>query len=218
MITPIEIAGYPYKRYEWKYGDNVIVSLWANGMEGHDDAVLIVEGTGAMWDYEEATERLGDFKPWGNPDECIYFNNSIKEAYVGEGITTIEDLGMVSMNKITLPSTLKKVGVDCFYQTAITEIVLPEGVETVETGAFAVCPEAERIILPSTLKYIGDWAFDLRATPEERSKNKVEEVVIPKGVEYIGFSAFGWRWGIDIVVPKGLNTDNFDKEWDLISY
>jgi len=39
------------------------------------------------------------------------------------------------------------------------ELVIPEGVTEIPAGAFAFCALIERVVLPSTLEEIGDWAF-----------------------------------------------------------
>ena len=123
---------------------------------------------------------------------------------------------MSRLEYVSFPSTLKSVGQGCFSNSKLKEIILPEGVERLERSAFSRCPEVTRIVLPSTLKYIGFTAFGLDATPSSRSKNKVTEVVIPEGVEYIDYKAFSYRYDINIIVPETLDTSNFDEEWNLI--
>jgi len=51
---------------------------------------------------------------------------------------------------------------------------------------------------------------------EAVNRNKVKSVTIPAGVEYIDYGAFGYRWDIEIIVPEGLDTSNFDPDWNII--
>lgn len=215
-------ADYPYLDYEWQYGDDITVKLWTNGGANDVDddlkpaAVMVVSGTGAMWDSDTAEEKTGVYGPWNDYSECKY-NGFIYELYIEEGVTHIEGLRISSLTSISFPSTLKSIGTGCFRQCKkLTEIVLPEGVETLEDDAFSMCDNVTRIELPSTLKYIGMGALDLDIHLREKNYNKVASVQIPEGVEYIGYGAFGYRWDIEIIVPDGLDTTGFDAEWDII--
>lgn len=66
---------------------------------------------------------------------------------------------------------------------SFTEIVLPDGIEVIGTGAFYKCTcFPAKLTLPNTLKTIGGSAFGYC---------KVDTVVLPKSVETIGNYAFG---------------------------
>ena len=45
------------------------------------------------------------------------------------------------------------------YENDITEIVIPEGITTIEMRAFAECANLKKVVLPSTIKMIGHAAF-----------------------------------------------------------
>ena len=51
--------------------------------------------------------------------------------------------------------------------TQLTEITLPEGVETIRFGAFAGCTNLKRIVLPASLKEIRSGAFSLEYNSQE---------------------------------------------------
>lgn len=213
---------YPYLEYEWQYGDNITVKLWTNGGANDVDddlkpaAVMVVSGTGEMWDGNTAKAKNGVSRPWQKYSECKY-NGFIYELYIEDGVTHIENLDISSLTYVSFPATLKSIGTSCFRQCKkLTEIVLPEGVEKLERSAFSMCDNVTRIELPSTLKYIGMGALDLDIHLREKNYNKVANVQIPEGVEYIGYGAFGYRWDIEIIVPDGLDTTGFDPEWDII--
>ena len=60
------------------------------------------------------------------------------------------------LQAIHLPASVKKVGEYAFEnQIAVREITLEEGLETIGYCAFSGCDNADDIIVPSTVKYIG---------------------------------------------------------------
>ena len=216
----VPFAGYPYLEGEWKYGDNITVQVWTNGEIDYGSmangaAVVSVEGTGAMWDWRTAKSELGISAPWKYYDYNRY-NEYVCELYISEGITHVEDLGFAGVTSVTLPSTLVSIGDNCFKNSGLTSIVIPEGVERIEKSAFKWCNDLESITLPSTLKYIGMSAFVADEVPEWESKNKVSEVVIPKSVTYIGYGAFMYRYGITLTLEKGTDTSGFSDGWNEI--
>lgn len=93
-------------------------------------------------------------------DQAFY--DSVKELIVEEGMTVLPDNlseRNENLEKVVLPSTLKKIGVSCFEGcTALTEINIPDSVETIGERAFDNCA-FEEITLPSSLKQIGIYAF-----------------------------------------------------------
>ena len=67
----------------------------------------------------------------------------------------------ITTEKLVLPSTYKgmpivKIMEDGFWGSYIKEIVIPEGVTSIEDDAFISCENLEKITLPSTIKSIGD--------------------------------------------------------------
>ena len=62
----------------------------------------------------------------------------------------------VSLNYISLPTTLYSIEDDAFRGSVITSVVVPEGVEKIETGAFADCSVLKKVSLPKSLATIGE--------------------------------------------------------------
>lgn len=75
---------------------------------------------------------------------------------------------------------IKNIPGDIFLNKEIEELILEEGIETIEDFAF-YSNKISKIILPTTLKSIGCFAF---------SKNKINEIKINDKLETIGFKAF----------------------------
>ena len=76
--------------------------------------------------------------------------------------------------------TLKVIGAEAFRWIQLDSVVIPEGVETIESYAFTEC-NLSSVELPSTLKYIGPVAF---------AYNKLTSIEIPESVTYIGNRSF----------------------------
>ena len=209
-------SGYPYKEHEWKYGDDIVVSVWAN--KHRNRAVLVVKGTGEMWNSDMAREKINTYSPWSYSEHCNYVQK-IYEIHIGEGITHVEDFSsMAKLEIVTFPTTLKSIGKFAFKNANFKELIFPEGLEVIGERAFLWCYPLENIVFPSTLKYIGVNAFGLEAGSEEKSRNKLKEIIIPENVEFIGRYAFGYRYHTNIVLPEGLDTSSFEEDWNLIPW
>ena len=210
------LSGYPYKEHEWKYGEDIVVSVWANKEKNR--AVLVAKGIGEMWDSDMARKNINTYSPWSYSEHCNYVQK-IYELHIGEGITHVEDFSSIAkLEIVTFPTTLKSIGKFAFKNANFKELIFPEGLEVIGERAFLWCYPLENIVFPSTLKYIGANAFGLEAGSEEKSKNKLKEIIIPENVEFIGRYAFGYRYHTNIVLPKGLDTSGFEKDWNLIPW
>ena len=138
-----------------------------------EDGVLKLEGKGEM-----------DFRyfPWYD------YKKKIRKVFISEGITTIQPSAFkncYNIEEISLPKTLKVIGVCAFYAGThrLRNIVIPDSVERIESLAFAASYGVEKIIIGKSVKYISDRAF-------YGCCNKLKEIVIPSSVTFIGGSAF----------------------------
>ncbi len=77
-----------------------------------------------------------------------------------------------------------------------TSYNIPKGVEIIEGGAFASCKNLKEIVIPETVKIIGDYAF---------SECNFKRITIPQGVEEIGSHTFKRCNNIEyIVLPDSV--------------
>jgi len=83
--------------------------------------------------------------------------------------------------KVRFPTTVKTIGVSAFSQSSVMEVILSEGVETIESSAFLMCESLKSFTFSSTVKKICISAF--------RLCNALEYLVIPKSVEKIEMMA-----------------------------
>ena len=64
-----------------------------------------------------------------------------------------------SSDTFTLPASLQYIGEDAFEGTAGVEVVLPEGLQTIEDEAFAEMPYLKVVVIPESVQYIGKDVF-----------------------------------------------------------
>lgn len=117
---------------------------------------------------------------------------SIKSYKVAEGNKNyvIEDGVLFSSDKKTLVAFPPK--------NEKTSYNIPSGVEIIEGGAFSSCENLKEIVIPETVKIIGDYAFSECAFPR---------ITIPQGVEEIGSHAFKRCNNIEyIVLPDSVTS------------
>lgn len=118
--------------------------------------------------------------------EKVTFGKGIKvigvSAFESEGDNT-KSLGKGSLKTIVWNGAPERIGEKAFlFNDKLTEIVIPDGVKTIEEWAFAKCYGADKIILGDGLEFIGDHAF-LKC-------HAVKEVSIPGSCKTIDVSAF----------------------------
>ena len=75
----------------------------------------------------------------------------------------------------------------------ITDVVIPEGTERIQDYLFACFMDLKSVTLPSTIKYIGEGAFE---------ESGLEIINIPEGVTYIGDYAFCYTELNEIAIPS----------------
>ncbi|MBO4625219.1 MAG: leucine-rich repeat protein [Bacteroidales bacterium] len=84
-----------------------------------------------------------------------------------------------------------------FAPSGITDYIIPEGIEEVDTQCFLDCRELQRIVLPSSLKRIGMSAFE---------NTGLIHMTVPEGVESIDKWAFRLNSHLEsISFPSTLN-------------
>ncbi|HWP80809.1 MAG TPA: leucine-rich repeat protein [Candidatus Acidoferrum sp.] len=147
------------------------------------------------------------------PESLLYFG--MRAFYQCTGLTSINIPAAVayieeqafchctSINAVTFGagSKLIEIGGGAFADTAITSISIPNGVTTINDGAFQDCTELTSINIPSGVTRIKDSAFQGCAS--------LTSISIPNGVTSIGNSAFqGCTELTSINIPSGVTTIN----------
>ena len=134
-----------------------------------------------------------------------------------------------------IPNGIKIIGAKAFFKReSITNVVIPEGVEKIESGAFLGCPNLKSIVISSTVTDIDHMivgysknlekievdprneVFDSRDNSNaiiETETNTVlhacKETIIPNSVVNLGYGAFEGCYGLkQIIIPN--NVTNLD--------
>ncbi len=115
---------------------------------------------------------------------------------------------ITGIEKIEIPSSVKKIGDSAFASSGLLEIKFNEGLETIGNSAFDTWGGFKKITLPSTVKSIGDKCFNsynpydielndgLESVGEQAfiCKFANQSVKIPASVTEIGEYAFGYTF------------------------
>ena len=167
-----------------------------------------MQGNGKMANYD-------DMKVW--------WGTNITKVIIGEGVTSIGDFLFANCTKLTsvsIPSTVKTIGESAFANcTALNYCPLRKGVVTVKKNAFAGCrfssvtiPESVTTVggfanctkltsvsIPSTVKTIGESAFE--------GCSNLTEVTMSSGVTSIADSTFYWCKKLaEITIPNSVTS------------
>lgn len=129
-------------------------------------------------------------------DGCV----SLREVNLPEEITYVGDYAFrncKSLTDLVFPASVRELGNSAFAGTNLTEVIIPEGFESVPTDAFAWNTHLTRVVLPSSLKVIGDGAF--------RGCSSLKEIELPAGLTAIGGYAFDHCEALKAIdLPEGL--------------
>ena len=105
--------------------------------------------------------------------------NATDFAYIRENLTALELLDLSGTEMTVFPNRALAFYDDA--NTTLKEVILPEGLTTIEDAAFANCTALEKLDVPSSVSELGRWILENTA---------VETFTIPDGVSEIPASCF----------------------------
>ena len=114
---------------------------------------LIIEGTGAMYDY------TSNNIPWGN------YRKSIQAITLSEEMTSIGDYAFSNctvLTAITIPESVTSIGYRAFYRCsklATATITEESQLTSIGYAAFEGCSKLTDIVIPCGVTSIGEYAF-----------------------------------------------------------
>ena len=167
-------------------GDNL---TWKLTEEGE----LIIEGTGAMYNYFTGEERA----PW------YEYRESIKSITMKEGITSIGDGAFLECSNVTyinIPEGVTSIGGSAFsYCSSLTSITIPKGVTSIGSDTFYDCSSLVSITIPESVASIGNAAF--------RGCSSLTAITIPEGVTSIVDNTFALCSNLtSVTLPEGVTS------------
>ncbi len=147
-------------------------NLWISALafDVHEDNPAFVSVDGALYTKDMATivaipTRLeGTFTV---PDmvtivgDGAFYRSDLAEVILPDGMLEIgADAFCLANVKVNIPGTVTTIGKNAFsYNEAISEIVIPSGVQVLEGWTFSSCTSLTKITLPENLTEIGSYAF-----------------------------------------------------------
>ena len=135
-----------------------------------------------------------DYSPWTQKQrkEHEFFMFGTKLFMHGEGSSSV-----------IIPNGVEIIGASSFsendQENVIEEVTIPEGVKTIERGAFAACRKLKSVHLPSSLEIIEDSAFS--------GCENLVEIVLPDNLKSLGASVFDACSSLEMITfPEKLKT------------
>ena len=164
--------------------DNVVWTLTS-------DRTLTISGSGNMADFASSISS-----PWQS------YKDMILKVVIEEGITSIGKYAFYScanLTQATIHNGVASIGDYAFNETGLTQINLPEGLETICYGAFYRCRRLSQITFPETLTTIDQFAF--------ASCTELNFTELPSSLKSIKNAAFSGCWKLSLTqLPEGLTS------------
>ncbi|MCC8098342.1 MAG: leucine-rich repeat domain-containing protein, partial [Eubacterium sp.] len=95
------------------------------------------------------------------PAYMLSLCRSLKELIIPDSVTVIdyESFSWSGIEKLKLPKNLKQLGWGACEHSNLTEITIPQSVETMGTKVFSDCSRLEKAVLPDILKVLPQKTF-----------------------------------------------------------
>ncbi|MGN1348591.1 MAG: leucine-rich repeat protein [Acutalibacteraceae bacterium] len=176
------------------------------------------------WSYDDETETLsiqgsgemGNYGDYGTP----WSEYSVKNVIIGDGVTSVGNRAFSSdgtpyqynIQSVVLPDTLKTIGDYAFAYTAIKNIEIPAGVESIGENAFKLCSSLESIIVDKNNQYYSSDDFGVLFNKDKTvliqypAGNSRETYKTPDSVKTLGSYSFALCQLKNIELTSEINT------------
>ena len=192
-LTSVMLAGIGTSAYAWSIYDTDY------GMEGNEQSKTVV--TDDMEEYrqndsleslvytirDDGSAMITSYSAtfWYDPDPNFSVELNIPSEIDGHTVTAIGDGALresaTKISGITLPPTIKEIGnraIDCRY---LKYLKLNDGLEVIKDYAINCGDLLETLVIPESVKYIGNEAI---------SGEALKNITMPGNVEYMGKRIF----------------------------
>lgn len=195
----------------WEAGNcyNYVATITEQNMEvesiTYDDPTVtewveqeIESGIGTMVVVNEAG-NLATLLANANPSQItsLKINGNLNEVdfqYIRENLSALETLDLSGTAMTVFPNKALRFDSP---NTTLKEVILPEGLTTIEDAAFANCTALEKLNVPSTVTTLGRWILE---------NTKVASFTIPEGVTTIPASCFYASALTQVEIPASVHT------------
>ena len=192
-LTSVMLAGIGTSAYAWSIYDTDY------GMEGNEQSKTVVTDDMEEYRQNDSLESLVytirddgsamitsySAKFWYDPDPNFSVELNIPSEIDGHTVTAIGDGALresaTKISGITLPPTIKEIGnraIDCRY---LKYLKLNDGLEVIKDYAINCGDLLETLVIPESVKYIGNEAI---------SGGALKNITMPSNVEYMGKRIF----------------------------
>lgn len=151
--------------------------------------------------------------------ENVTFNGK-SYTVIGIGQSAFSECSKLGI--ITLPNTLKYIGLGAFSYSNLSNITIPEGVESIGAAAFRNCRNLKEITLPRTLRVLESTVFSncqdlenvyilsdkLSEIPDDTffRCSRLKEFSIPESVTSLGKAVFYYTSNLStLIIPSGVS-------------
>lgn len=159
-------------------------------------------------------------------NDCAFLNcNNLMNVIIPNTVTSIGHsafYGCTNLTSITIPDSVTSIGCGAFENCKGTSTTIIPGLTMtmvdgwvlkcscegmidlswargICAGSFSECDTLTDVILPKTIRNIGDWTFE--------NCSGLTSLVIPDDVTSIGYAAFAWCKKLaDITIPNGVTS------------
>ena len=164
---------------------NSLTSIGAYWFSGCSNLASINLPNGLASIGDRAFENCASLSSIDLPDDLVS---------IGDGAFS----GCGNLRSVDLPSGVT-LGIYAFSDCGFTSLVIPEGMTTIETGAFWNCSSLKDIYIPRGVTTIGSYAFAFCTS--------LEEIVLPDTMTSLGYKAFYNCEDLNrIVLPRSITS------------
>ncbi len=102
-----------------------------------------------------------DDTPANIPSETVIYSSSIPKYTIVDSMIVADKAYYMSddLENMSLPNGISEIGQFAFSRTDVVSVTLPDGVETIDYGAFYHCPRLGSVNLPQSIMKIEPYAF-----------------------------------------------------------
>lgn len=124
---------------------------------GASGAVAVSGATAFYFSYELQADNTAKITGWLGNESVLHIPQTID----GHTVTAIGDSAFAysDVHTVIVPATVRVIERGAFWQSALHELYLTQGVEEIHDSAFIGCNNLRTVVLPSTVTVIGEMAF-----------------------------------------------------------